>query len=784
MKQPPDLPSVLLPQHQAQLDASGISAEVARGRGYRSITRPEELEVLGFSKPQRKRVPGLLIPIHNVDGKLVQHQYRPDNPRQDRNGKVIKYETVKGKPLCLDVPISVRPSLGDPKIELWIAEGSKKVDAALSAGLCCIGLMGVSGFRGSNCRSGRTILWDWGEIAFNGRTFIVCYDSDVMLKPEVHVALLALDAMLKGKGAARVLFAIPPAQGEGKVGLDDYLAAGGTVGQLKAMATEEPPSPPNVGSKSTLPRIIINGRQLREVSGDALSALLASNDPPVIFRHGTSLCRIVQGNSTVTIQHLTRSTLQAELARAADWYKGPEDKLVAAIPPDDIAEDILSMRSWPDVPRLSTVTRTPILTPTGRIFHGPGYCQECEALVLSDSHVVTWPGTAVEAAHWLVHDVYGEFPYASEADRTHLLGLVVQPFVRHLIDGPTPLHNVDAPERGTGKSILAAGAAFPFAGEDVSPTKASRREEDMEKKITSLLAEGATFVFFDNVSCKLDSDALSIALTATNWKDRILGVTGMVDIPVRCTWIATTNNGTFGTDIARRTVWIRLDAKMEQPWTRDGFKRPGLVPAIREERPKILGAILSILESWAVAGMPTFGGRPLGTFESWSRIVGGILEHVGMPGFLSTSGQFMKRADPSQAAFRRFVVRWHDTFGHTSVKVADLYPTCAEDDEMLELLGDKGEQSQKTKLGLILAAHDGRTVGDLTVTRVDEHQGARRFKLTTVGDRCDRCDRCDYPLRNVAEQQSIAIEQDPQDNHDVEASPNGHEGHGGHEVRI
>src|SRR6266545_85811 len=95
----PDEPG-LLPHHIEQLtQGSGISLQVIMARGYRSIEAPDgypELKRLGFSRPQATNLPGLLLPLWTTDGRNGLVVYRPDNPRLDRQGHVIKYEIPKG----------------------------------------------------------------------------------------------------------------------------------------------------------------------------------------------------------------------------------------------------------------------------------------------------------------------------------------------------------------------------------------------------------------------------------------------------------------------------------------------------------------------------------------------------------------------------------------------------------------------------------------------------------------------------------------------------------------
>jgi hypothetical protein len=69
----------LFDEHQAILRASAIDVDVARERGYVSVTEKTRLEQAGFAKVQR-RPPGLLIPVHGVTGDVVtptRHGRRP-----------------------------------------------------------------------------------------------------------------------------------------------------------------------------------------------------------------------------------------------------------------------------------------------------------------------------------------------------------------------------------------------------------------------------------------------------------------------------------------------------------------------------------------------------------------------------------------------------------------------------------------------------------------------------------------------------------------------------------
>jgi len=224
----------LSPSHQTLIDASAISSEVAAQRGYCSVTTKAQLTRLGFAAYQAR--PGLLIPVYNVLGEVVLYQLRSDEPRI-KDGKPLKYETPAKAQMVVDVPPIVRRSIGNPSIPLFATEGIRKGDAAASAGLCCVDLLGVWSFRGNNAHGGLTTLADFDAIAFNERKIYIAFDSDVMEKPQVHSALSRLKGIAEQRHATVLIIYLPPGPAGQKQGLDDYLAAGHSVADLFALAT-------------------------------------------------------------------------------------------------------------------------------------------------------------------------------------------------------------------------------------------------------------------------------------------------------------------------------------------------------------------------------------------------------------------------------------------------------------------------------------------------------------------------------------------------------------------
>jgi Domain of unknown function (DUF3854) len=182
----------LAPDHALLLRQSAITPIVASARGYESVNTKSRLRALGFSAAQQNLVglgvPALLIPIHGIDGSVRTYELRPNRPRL-RTGKPIKYERPQGSSTCLDIPNleRVRQSLRCGNAPLFITEGARKVDAAVSQELLCIGILGVNAWRGTqevvDGVKGLIALAEWEYIHLKSRRVYFCFDSDYCILP-------------------------------------------------------------------------------------------------------------------------------------------------------------------------------------------------------------------------------------------------------------------------------------------------------------------------------------------------------------------------------------------------------------------------------------------------------------------------------------------------------------------------------------------------------------------------------------------------------------------------
>ena len=307
----------------------------------------------------------------------------------------------------------------------------------------------------------------------------------------------------------------------------------------------------------------------------------------------------------------------------------------------------------------------------------------------------------IETATRLVCDeLLGDFPFIGESERAHAVAMFLLPFARDLIgSGATPIHLFEKPCPGTGATLLVECLAYAAIGRPVPAMTEGRDEDEWRKRPDRQVARAAPFMFIDN---------LAVGWTLQRFQRRLRMPCGRIGTknvgrcpdsgPVRLDCVR--NNPALSNEISRRTVRIRLDAKLDRPWLRKGFAIPNLREWVAENRGRLVWSALVLIRAWLNAGRPS-GSQSLGMFETWAATIGGILGVAGIPGFLGNLDDFYTESDAEGAAWRSFILNWWERFGAKEVRVSELWEAI-KDDTTLPISGDT-EQAQKIRLGKLLA---------------------------------------------------------------------------------
>lgn len=537
--------------------------------------------------------------------------------------------------------------------------------------------------------------------------------------------------------------------------LDGVVGVGGTEaknGAAPAPPVIPPPAPPATPKPERhRPPVFVNSRDLAEVVEEITNNLEGANDPPELFvRNGKPVRVRSDENERPMIETLSQPTLALHAAEAMRFVRArkptKDDANPAPArcsPPPDIITGVLSRRSWP-FPGLVGITETPVLRPDGTFHtaHGfdaatglyhwaPGRASITIALAPSAAELA--------AAVALIDDMLCDFPWSTTADRANAWALMLTPIVRPII-GLAPLALLDAPQPGSGKTILATITTIVATGRPAAMQPFSTNDEELEKRITTMMLAGVTTIAFDNVDGTIRSPILASALTVNTWQGRTLGRNELVEVPNRVTWLATGNNIDVGGDMARRCYRIRLEphgAALGRT-----YKHTPLEPWVTEHRNELVAALCTIVRSWWVAGRHAApDGAKFDSYDSWAANIGGILHHAGVVGFLANADDFRRHNDREAAGWESFLGTWMAQYGpdrELTVKTLVSFMSST-DSEIRGALPDDLAEHWDTKgfsvrLGKALAKRSGRLYGETGLRIVQLPPNHRKVVEFIVAD--------------------------------------------------
>lgn len=456
-------------------------------------------------------------------------------------------------------------------------------------------------------------------------------------------------------------------------------------------------------------QIIINSGSLPVKTAQAWASVYVANSPEKVFANQAGVLRVNPGD--VSWDVLNPKSARHVFSRAGEWVKATKDGCSPVNPEQVVIDDMLETIN-PPLPYLRKVTTIPVITAEGKLVSDFGYDLDSQIyrvrsvdLRRSDLGTKSKFSSPQEAVDFIFNDALADFPFATQQDKAHALSLMLHDFARNLFTGPSPFFLIDKPIHGTGATLLAGVLCYPSAGRIISNKSFSKSDEEVRKQITSHLMAGGGPYLYDNLPDDevIDSNILASVVTSSSISDRLLNTNTVVTLDNFGPWIGTGNNLDFAGQMKRRILRIRLIPTTADPYLRTGFLHDPLPEWIAEHREDLVDACLTIVMAWINAGRPAWGGQPLGSFESFSKVMGGILKHAGVDGFM-TNMDFQKDTGDSEAEMVRELVQlWWNEKADGNVKVNEIVALAADADlNIQDKWFDHNEKTQVSKAGKLM----------------------------------------------------------------------------------
>jgi len=478
----------------------------------------------------------------------------------------------------------------------------------------------------------------------------------------------------------------------------------------QAKANGETPSkisatPTEITQSELRPVIEVNGTPPGDVITESRQyiAIRNLNDPRIFWRDGRLERVAFLESGKPTILPLDEETLKAAALKSVCFVSTSNDRgAVEVLPPKFALLQILANSDeFSAFPPLDGTVTAPIFAMDGTLCTKQGYNPATRRYYHSPAPLVIPQMELAEARSLLIDDLLHDFPFADDASRAHAVALTLLPFVKNMIEDFCPLHLIDAPTPGSGKTLLANACALPFLSAPCSANTAPTEETEWRKEIFSLLSTAPSHALFDNVKGVLQSVMFESVITSEESQQRQLGTNTMASFKNVTIWMATSNNAEVGADLLRRSILIRIDTQTEDPSERGGFKHEPLLGWAKQNRGRLVGACLTIIQAWIDAGKPAFSGTTkLPSFEDWVRVMGGILEVAGISGFLENQDDKTNTIDPSRDSWRLFTKAWEQEFGADKVGAKDLFSLAKQ--YLEDQISAKDDDAMRKRFGRLL----------------------------------------------------------------------------------
>jgi hypothetical protein len=200
---------------------------------------------------------------------------------------------------------------------------------------------------------------------------------------------------------------------------------------------------------------------------------------------------------------------------------------------------------------------------------------------------------------------------------------------RSLLD-QRPVFFVTAGRRGGGKTTTLTMLVKAVTGILPAAAAWSSNEEERRKALLAYFMFGVPYILWDNIArgTQITCPHIEKSCTAAFYSDRKLGVSEMVATAASTIHFFTGNNIGPKSDLASRSLEVRLDLDRHDPENRR-FAHADPIGWTDEHRADILRALYTILLGNPALKKPQ--NAPMRTrFKMWYRLVGSAVEHAAM----------------------------------------------------------------------------------------------------------------------------------------------------------
>jgi hypothetical protein len=501
-------------------------------------------------------------------------------------------------------------------------------------------------------------------------------------------------------------------------------------------------------------------RRIQVVKGETHTVVEATiaimQEMPDWFDMGDMLISII-GDRIVP---MNEDRLTHQLAGFIQYFivkksvNGDREELID--PPTKVVKHILAKNQDRELKPLSAIINAPVVRLDGSVLNRPTYDRSSQLLLHTTEIIPSTPRSPtiddVRAAVETLMKPFDKFSFCTELDRAVLMASAITAALRPVL--PTaPAFGFDAPVQGSGKTLLANSIGTIATGTEPTTLPHLKGEDEIRKRLLSVLRSGARTMVWDNIVGSFDSAALAAFLTSSTYEDRVLSKSETLKLPNKMLMLTTGNNMMLAGDLPRRILVCRIDPNVPRPYAR----RFDFCPTayIKEHRQKLIAAIITIVQGWLCSSeykKGEFSEGEMASFEDWDKLVRQPVSWVSSVIFGGAEfGDVMDAVnaaqsdDPEMEALTEMLSGLNEMYGTESFTTGDVFKACFDfypqtgiierciRDALDELYS---EIHSAKSLGKVLTIRKDRIAGGLKLIQAGKGKGGvKKFKVVSVSDK-------------------------------------------------
>jgi hypothetical protein len=282
---------------------------------------------------------------------------------------------------------------------------------------------------------------------------------------------------------------------------------------------------------------------------------------------------------------------------------------------------------------------------------------------------------------------FGAMPFADDRSEAVLVAALLVLFVRHLPGGSAlrPGFLFEANMAGSGKSICGKAACSIVLG--FAPVGKRKQREEMDKEIEAHVRSKSPVIFLDNMKGSIRSATLDQLITSKVLTFRAMGGQSIVTLRNDAPVLVTGNDLEKDEDSFRRFLQCLLFETGDPNKRKVANLLDDDVLADPAWRMDALAALWSFISHWDAKGRP-MGKTTLGSFEAFSRLMGGIVTACGYADPLERPSEH-EGVSPEVADFRALCQGLYEEMHERGESKALFgYEECARVARALDIFGE------------------------------------------------------------------------------------------------